>query len=216
MRVTKLHLLTFFFLFFFSIIAGHAQSGTLLPEKGAQIGNENSSSDTVKSKASSKVVWLVVVVVLMIVATISMITEALVPGFGVFGITSILAYSAAFVIASLTLSWAAAGLVLILSLLGVGAFAFYFFVLFPKTKVGQKIILGDSHIAEGQSAIPDYTYLIGKEGKTITVLKPTGTAMIDGKRTTVLARGMFVEPNVNVVVTGVQGVDVLVKPLEEE
>lgn len=57
--------------------------------------------------------------------------------------------------------------------------------------------------------------LLGKEGRTITDLRPAGTAWLDGRPVDVVSEGMFVEKGRTVKVLEVQGMRVLVRPVSE-
>ena len=54
--------------------------------------------------------------------------------------------------------------------------------------------------------------LLGKLGVTVTALRPAGIAEIDGARIDVVTAGEFLEPQIAVEVTDVQGLYVLVRP----
>ena len=56
---------------------------------------------------------------------------------------------------------------------------------------------------------------VGKRGVTVTPLRPAGIAEFDGRRMDVMTGGAFLDAGVPVVITDVQGLHVLVKPVEE-
>ena len=69
--------------------------------------------------------------------------------------------------------------------------------------------------AESQNA-PDakpLTYLLGKEGVTITPLRPGGMAMIGTERVNVVTQSKFVDPNTPIKVIQVEGARVVVEPV---
>jgi membrane-bound serine protease (ClpP class) len=53
--------------------------------------------------------------------------------------------------------------------------------------------------------------LLGKTGETLTMLRPAGTARIDGRRYDVLAEGSFIEPHASIVVVRVEGNNLVVR-----
>ncbi len=55
--------------------------------------------------------------------------------------------------------------------------------------------------------------LQGMEGTTVTLLRPSGTAIINGKRVDVVSRGEIVEKDISVVVLSVTGNQVIVKQI---
>ena len=68
----------------------------------------------------------------------------------------------------------------------------------------------------GSQASPDappLTHLIGKEGRTLTPLRPGGSALIGEARVDVIAQGKFVEANTPVKVIHVEGNRVVVEPI---
>jgi len=60
---------------------------------------------------------------------------------------------------------------------------------------------------------PQFGLLLGKEGKTLTPLRPGGTAMIDDRKIDVVTEGKFVEPGTPVKVIGVEGNKIIVQAL---
>ena len=54
----------------------------------------------------------------------------------------------------------------------------------------------------------------GKEGTTITVLRPTGMAEFDGVRLNVVSEGEFVQNGVKVRIVDVEGSRILVRTVE--
>ena len=55
--------------------------------------------------------------------------------------------------------------------------------------------------------------LLGKEGVTVTVLNPVGFAEFAGVRLNVVSEGQYLEKNVKVRVTKVEGAKILVRPI---
>lgn len=82
----------------------------------------------------------------------------------------------------------------------------------------QRVILRKGEDAEsGYVAVKDgLVSLIGAEGRTLTPLRPAGTARIDGNNVDVVADGEFIRENVPVVVHSVVGARVVVRKKEEE
>ena len=63
-------------------------------------------------------------------------------------------------------------------------------------------------------AIDDYSVLIGKEGIAQTLLRPSGTALIEGKRIDVVTRGEYIEKDLPVTVIAVEGTRIIVTHTE--
>ena len=79
-----------------------------------------------------------------------------------------------------------------------------------------KMILKDQ-LTTGQgyvSATPQEE-LVGKTGKTMTDLRPAGTAWIEGRPVDVVAEGVFLKKGAMVKVIAVEGMRVVVRQVEE-
>jgi membrane-bound serine protease (ClpP class) len=65
---------------------------------------------------------------------------------------------------------------------------------------------------EGATVLqPGYQQLLGVEGKTITDLRPSGTASINGKRYDVVSNGEYISKDTMIIVTAVNGNRIVVK-----
>ena len=67
---------------------------------------------------------------------------------------------------------------------------------------------------KGATAIDDYSELVGKEGKTLTHLRPSGTALIDNKRIDVVTGGEYISKDLPIRVQAVEGTRIVVIPME--
>ncbi len=140
---------------------------------------------------------------------------ALLPGFGAAGVPGI-----ALVVAGLGLAWVKFGLktgfiyssatialTIPLAILGLW--------LFPRTRLGRSFILNiAANRTDGFQAPPqDLVNLVGKSGKSLTPLRPAGTALINDQRVDVVTLGDFIEAEVEVEVVLVEGNRVVVRGL---
>jgi membrane-bound serine protease (ClpP class) len=84
---------------------------------------------------------------------------------------------------------------------------------FTSTKIGKRMVL--SHTQEGQRATsPDsLPAFIGKEGTAESMLRPSGMALVDGKRMDVVTEGEFLERGVKVKVVAVKEGRLVVKKI---
>lgn len=64
------------------------------------------------------------------------------------------------------------------------------------------------------SQAPDLTAHLNKTGTSLTALRPSGTAIIDGVRLDVVTDGEYIEADIPVQVTGVTGNQVIVARIE--
>jgi membrane-bound serine protease (ClpP class) len=81
--------------------------------------------------------------------------------------------------------------------------------LFPHTAIGKKLTLSTS--LGGPNEYPDFSGLMSREGVTLTILRPAGTAVFDGKRIDVVTDGEFIDPGNRVAVVAVEGARVVVR-----
>lgn len=127
--------------------------------------------------------WLTIT--LMVIGMILCIIEAIVPGFGIFGISGIIAEVCA-VIVNATLCHGTPMQVFILILLITLVTLLIFLIFVRSARFG---LLGKTPIVENKTAIPEnygekdeteLKKLIGKDGITITECKPIGKIRIGG------------------------------------
>ena len=61
-----------------------------------------------------------------------------------------------------------------------------------------------------QVAMPELQDLKGKTGKTLTILRPSGTVLIDSKHYDVVSEDEFIEKDQDIMVLDVQGNKIIV------
>jgi membrane-bound serine protease (ClpP class) len=151
---------------------------------------------------------LALIVVLMAVGMVLLFLEvAIIPGFGVAGVSAILCLLGGAAVAWLNYGAAwGMGSVLLSGGLSIGMIA-----LAPRTRAGRELVLKDAITAQiGASS----SSIEGKVGVTLTPLRPSGAAEIDGRRVDVVTDGVFIEAGAPVRVVAVQGARVVVAPAE--
>ena len=81
-----------------------------------------------------------------------------------------------------------------------------------RTGLWNQLVLQFSETKEqGYVGPADMTYLLEKEGVALTPLRPSGTAVINGKRIDVVSEGGFIDQEAVVIVTAVEGTRVVVR-----
>ena len=81
---------------------------------------------------------------------------------------------------------------------------------FPRTKVGQHMILHET--LQAAHASPDASAeLVGREGVAQTVLRPAGIAQVDGKRLDAVAESDMIERGSPIEVVAVEGNRIVVR-----
>ena len=99
----------------------------------------------------------------------------------------------------------------------IGVFGSFIIVLFfmrfmNSIPIMKGMVLSEGDVVNSQS--DPVNSLLGREGKTLTDLKPSGSAMIDGERVDVVSDGEFIPKESNVVVSKHEGLRVLVEKSE--
>ncbi len=138
-----------------------------------------------------------------------MALEVFVPG-GVVGAIGILLLLWAALVALNTVGGVLGIALAILAFLIGCAMIFIIVKTFPNSIVGRKLSLS-TNLKGSHAADETLASLIGVEGVSSTVLRPSGFAELDGKRVDVVTRGENVEPGVRVRVVEVEGIRVVVE-----
>ncbi len=149
-------------------------------------------------------------VILLVLGIVLIIAEFFVPG----GIVGLLGVGA--VIGSLFVAGADVGHMAmsigIAFLVAIIASVILFKTIGMEKGLFRHIILKDSTKTElGYVSSQTRLELIGLEGETITPLRPSGTALMDGERIDVISEGNFIEKDRKVKVVKVEGVRVVVR-----
>jgi len=157
---------------------------------------------------------MVIAIILLIAGIALAMMEVLLPSGGVLAILSTAA-----VIGSIVMAFGQSSTtgVVFLAIAGVlvPMVIIIGFKVFPKTPVGKKVILTPevgTPTERGIAGVSDENFagLMGKTGKTVTPLRPSGIAEIEGERLSVVAEGEIIEANVEIVVINVEGNSVVV------
>jgi membrane-bound serine protease (ClpP class) len=149
------------------------------------------------------------IVVLIIVGFLMLAAEVFVPGM-VLGLLGGLCLAGAVAVAFvyydvMTGSMVFAG-VCILTFSGFLAWL----AMFPRTAIGRRIMLQKSLVkGVGERASP--SELMGEQGRSLTPLRPAGSASIGGRKVDVVAESDFIEPDEAIVVVREEGLRIVVR-----
>ena len=134
--------------------------------------------------------------------------EVIVPG-GVLGVLGFIALVASAIFSFQ--AFGAAGGIIATVLLMVGSVAFLagWLYIFPRTRIGKTMTLQKD--GANWKAGPDDQGLVGLEGEALSNLVPSGVAMINEKRTDVMADSTFVDKGSRIKVIDVSGNRVVVR-----
>ena len=154
------------------------------------------------------------VIFFFLVGIVLLLIEAFIPGLGVFGIGGALSVSVSIVLAASTLE---AGIAMLLgSMFLSGLVSFFSLRLLSRKGVLRKIILEDSATKEqGYTSSPSMQDFEGREGITLTALRPSGTVDIDGKRVDAVSEGQYIVKNAKVKVVKIEGIRVVVREVTD-
>lgn len=153
------------------------------------------------------------VILCIIIGIVFWVVEAFMPGFGVAGLAGTLLLGAAVV-----LLWIQHGALvgfgaLIAMLAVIGLIILIIVKRYSKGKsLNKNFVLQGSSGKEKENNIDvEKIMLDGMEGTTLTVLRPSGIAVIEGKRVNVVSDGDFISEGAKVKVVAVEGTRVIVK-----
>ncbi len=152
------------------------------------------------------------VLLLFIGGVILLFVEAVVPGFGVFGLGGIIAMILSIYLASATDPQALRSLIIAVAATVILA------VILAKQAARKGFLLRLSlpNTERDFFSTSERRDLVGKEGVAITPLRPSGMADIDGERINVVTEGGFLDVGVPLSVTKVEGGRVIVKPIQQK
>jgi membrane-bound serine protease (ClpP class) len=148
----------------------------------------------------------------LVLGFILLLIELFTPTFGVVGLSGIILIITGCYLA-VTLHSVIAGITLSLSSLIIIIASIK---LFPKTRIAKsmRLSLSQDKASGYNSADDSLKYFMGKEGVAVTILRPSGTAIIDGKKVDVITEGIFMPEGSKVRVMLVEGSRVVVKSVE--
>ncbi len=156
------------------------------------------------------------VVVCLLVGLVLLVIEMFTPGFGLAGTLGIAALLLAVVLRADSFAAALWMLILVVAIIGV------LFLIFLRSATkgaisrSPLVLKENLNRQEGFLTTEDLEYFVGKEGETITVLRPSGIADIGGVKLDVVSEGEFIPIHSKIEVIRVEGRRILVRPKEEE
>ena len=150
-------------------------------------------------------------IVLVVIGMILIVIEMMIPGFGAAGISGGIALIAGLAIGSDSLAGAMFSLLIIVVILAATAAVIFRSAL--RGKLSRSPVVLNTAIESGSTERTgeEMQALIGKRGTTTTALRPSGIAVIDGRRIDVSSEAEFIDKDVEVEVVSVDGMRVLVK-----
>jgi membrane-bound serine protease (ClpP class) len=155
------------------------------------------------------------VLILFVFGIVLMLVEAFMPGFGVFGVSGLISTIIAIILAAVSIKTGM--LMLVISLVLAVVFSYFSFRFFEKRGALRHIILSEEERADlGYVAPLNQKDLLDQKGVALTALRPSGAALIDGRRIDVVSDGAYIAQGAALVVERVEGVRVIVRQVEAE
>lgn len=157
------------------------------------------------------------VIGLVVAAMVFFVLEILTPTFGALVALGLAALAGA-IWAAFTVHFAFGLAMLGATLVGVPLYLVWIVRVLPKTVLGRRLFLGRAREATGDAAPEARTLksLVGKRGVADSLLRPSGTVRIEGKRVVAVAERGTIPKGTTVTVTKAEGTDVIVRPVEDE
>jgi membrane-bound serine protease (ClpP class) len=139
-----------------------------------------------------------------------MVVELFVPGWGIFGILGLISLGSAVVLAAYDPAFGIVSLVVALTITGVGIWIAV--KVFGLKGVWSKLILKEAQENEsGYVSSRDWNDLVGKEGITLTPLRPAGWVQVEGEKYDVVSEGGMIPAKTPVKVIQVEGSRIVVR-----
>ena len=153
------------------------------------------------------------IVICFLVGVALLVAEVFMPGFGIAGISGIVLEIISIVLTYLKYGGLASlGLtVVILAVIGISISVSLRSATRGRLSKSPIILHQAETSAEGYNATTDMEVFLGKEGQTVTVLRPTGMAEFDGVKLNVVSDGEYIPKGTHVRVDRVEGVRVVVR-----
>lgn len=154
--------------------------------------------------------WSMLTAFLYIVGLLLLLVEAIMPGFGVAGITGVVLVFASIVMISSSFFEA------MLILIGTIVIAVLLIVAMYRLGYGRRIVKSmilntEQKNDQGYVSSKGYEKYLGMHGTVITPLRSAGTVLIDGIRVDALSEAEFIEKDIEVEVIKIEGNRIVVK-----
>ncbi len=156
---------------------------------------------------------LYLAVALFILGLSLLITEMVVPGFGVPGIIGILS-----LILSVIVTLIAApeyGMIIAVGIIGIVIIIFMIMRKWLTNKQAYSKIILEDVVGDEKLEYEDLDYFLGKEGLTLTPLKPCGTVDFNGVRIETFSVGPYIPAKVRVKVIEVSNQKIIVQQIKD-
>ena len=145
-----------------------------------------------------------IALLLLIVGLGLLVAEFFIPSSGMIFVFALIVLTASIWFAWRDWGWYYVAVVVVLLPLVIGGMLY----VLPRTAVGRRILLEAPSLDEVTPFTKDEVHLselIGREGKTLTLLNPGGLVLLNGERMHCESEGMMIDPDSDVRIIGVNG-----------
>lgn len=139
-----------------------------------------------------------------------MILEVFLPGFGLPGISGIVLIAAGVVLAAISHGMLVAVVILLVVIALLALVVSWVLRSASRGNCHSEIFLNEK---DDLTTREDMKVLVGKRGRTASVLRPAGIGNFDGVRLNVVTEGGFIERDVPIEIVSVDGTRIVVRPI---
>ncbi len=159
---------------------------------------------------------LIPTIICLAVGIVLLLVELVVPGFGVSGILGLIALVAAVILQIGNPTGMM--FVIAIALFVVAAVVLIIYRSVIKGRLGRSRIILQEQIDGESNELSDAQQqaLVGKSGVTLSPLRPSGIALVEGRRLNVMTDGEFVDKDMPVTVVQSAGLRILVRAAQAE
>lgn len=152
-------------------------------------------------------------IILFVAGIVLLFLEIFIPSFGILGVSGLISLSSGIVLAAYDSNQALASLGI--AFLGTLVIFVVFFRYFKRRGVWHKFILKDEFKSEsGYTTSTPKQHLLGKTGEALTVLRPSGVALLEEQRIDVVTSGEYIDAGKTIKVIQVEGTRVVVREIK--
>ena len=160
--------------------------------------------------------WLMVV--LFIFGGLLLVLELMMPGFSIPGIAGIVALIAGVLVGSSVLTTGQLAIIILLVFFVIVVMVVLIYRSATKNgRISRLLFLSSKAVKEdGYTSSRNLEDMVGKEGISITALRPSGSGEFDGIKLDVVADGQFIPKGVRIKIAKVEGFRILVDEIHDD
>jgi membrane-bound serine protease (ClpP class) len=155
---------------------------------------------------------LILPVILQLLGVVVVIAEIIIPSGGLLSILAAGLFGYSLYLVFTAVSATAGGAFILADLILIPVLVYYGIKFLARSPVTLRTMLSSKDGVTTQSS--EQKAYVGREGRALTDLRPSGVALIDGQRMDVVTRGEYLEKQTDIVVVSVRGNQIIVKQKE--